>query len=508
MTRYAGPVPDVPAPTETTLRELAVAAATILAEDANTATVAIPLLHIRNAHPSTLKAYHPILEVRHDLRAEWRAKLTGFVLAMQAFRTSGAPWAGDVLPPKADVLLLSHFLRTSQAGNGEDLYFGKLPAALAAGGVSSVTALLNHTRLPWRRIAPEWLAAREPRVLLSRLGTAKRERAYGRALGAAAKRLQARSDERSMRGRLARAAALQGRGSGARTALRLADQIGQLVDRLRPRLVIGTYEGHSWERLAFQAIRQIDPSIVCVGYSHAVLFPFSHAMSTRLGDGYDPDMILTAGDITREQLRQAPGLEGIPIETLGSPRAMPSSLVPRNDLPQTCLVLPEGLVSESVMLVMLAAETARLMPHRTFRIRLHPVLTSDMVLRAIGNSPLPVNVTWSSGNHLEADFDAADMVLYRGSSAAIQATQAGLKPIYHMAPGETFSMDPLRSLVVWREQVTTALELAETIAAAERLDLHERQEQRSRAQAFCDKYFMPMQPDVVLDLLRVGSARG
>lgn len=493
--------PGATGPDTEALEALARATLALTSEDPDPGTIAVPLLHLRNAHPSSLEPYLPILAGRRDRRAEWRARLTGLAVPVAALRASGMPWMGDALPTKADVLLLSHFLRVAQAGTGEDLYFGNLSSGLAAAGTTSVTALLNHTRMPWSQIDPHWRSSAQPRVLLSRLMTMRQEMRYGGTLASAARRLKKRAGETSLTGRLAQAAAIQSQGSGGRTALRLADQVSGLVRRLQPAMVVTTYEGHSWERLVYRAIREIDPTIICVGYSHAVLFPFSHAISTRLGHGYDPDVIVTAGQATRDLLRQAPGLAGMPIEMLGSARAIVRAPEPVAR-PPTCLVLPEGLVSESALLLSLASETARRLPARTFRIRLHPVLTEEMVRKAMGDVQLPGNVVWSTGTALEADLARSDMVLYRGSSAAIQATQAGLKPFYYSAPGETLAMDPLLPLTVWREHVTSAQQLAARITAAEAFDQTERDREMALAQSFCDSYFTPMQPDPLLNLLR------
>ncbi len=97
--------------------------------------------------------------------------------------------------------------------------------------------------------------------------------------------------------------------------VRIQHQVGALCRWFRPRALLVTYEGHAWERQAFAAARGVDPDIRCVGYQHTILFPRQHAIRRSLGWPFDPDVILTAGDVTHELLAAGQSLSGTKLIT-------------------------------------------------------------------------------------------------------------------------------------------------------------------------------------------------
>ena len=60
--------------------------------------------------------------------------------------------------------------------------------------------------------------------------------------------------------------------------------------------IFTTYEGHPWERLIFAMAREIDPTIVCVGYQHAIVFRKQHAIRRKLTSNFEPNYILCSGE--------------------------------------------------------------------------------------------------------------------------------------------------------------------------------------------------------------------
>ena len=98
--------------------------------------------------------------------------------------------------------------------------------------------------------------------------------------------------------------------------------------------------------------------------------------------------------------------------------------------------------------------------------RLHPLFSFDS-LTAKNNlyNSLPDNVVLSD-KELDQDFDRCDWVLYRGSSAVIQAVVAGLRPIYfHVS--EQMKIDPLYELDVWKMEVETTQNIANILNNSE-----------------------------------------
>lgn len=299
---------------------------------------------------------------------------------------------------------------------------------------------------------------------------------------------------------IARIAALESMSGGSRAALRIGDQMRILVRRLQPKVIVTTYEGHSWERLAFAAARESKPDILCVGYAHATIFPFQKAMAMRLGPEYDPDVILTAGDITRDRLREIDSLRDIPIKTLGSARVSQKTQAqtPKAREP-ICLLLPEGLISECVALIQPAILVARAQPSLLFKIRLHPVLSREKLLAAVpAFRDLPPNVEWSANPSIEADLATARWALYRGSTAVIRAVQCGVRPIYFAMPGEEFCLDPLAGLETWRLRASCVNSLSKILTDSPAEVDHKSLES---ANDYCQRYFMPMNPSVIIEMV-------
>lgn len=485
------------------LREVADIAAQIIATHPRAEIVAIPFLHVLSAHPSVLERYQALYAPAARWRTKLQTMLTRIGIPALSAVESASLWSGDDLPDQVDILFISHFLNAREASGAKDLYFGDLPEKLKASGIRSATALINHTRVPWRKLADTWQAGATPRVLLNRTIGLSAELNIARQLNNAAAELRRGPATASLHRAVGSAAADLAPSSGSRTALRLATQVRQLVQQLRPKMLVTTFEGHSWERLVYSAGHDVDPNLLCVGYSHAVLFPFQDAMTRRFSHGYDPDVIVTAGDVMRDRLRIAPSLKDGRIETLGSVRRPTTSdASPHHARAPVCIVLPEGLVSESCTLSRVAIEAARHSPDIRFRLRLHPLVKREQVMVAARDLfPLPPNVSWSDAS-FDEDMQTARWTIYRGSSAAIQATLQGVRPYYFAMPDELFSIDPLASLPVWRERFTDAGQLA--IALQNDLDAApspQSDADAEAARAFCERYFMPMDPNVLAAMI-------
>ena len=89
--------------------------------------------------------------------------------------------------------------------------------------------------------------------------------------------------------------------NGVVANLKLHAQITDLCRQARPSVVITLYEGHAWERCVWHGARIGVFPVLCVGYQHTILRKHSHAVKRSLASDkrYDPDLILTVGDVTR-----------------------------------------------------------------------------------------------------------------------------------------------------------------------------------------------------------------
>ena len=229
----------------------------LLAADATTERVAIPWLHVIREHPVFLANYEDLFQTRMGVKASVRrssrallSRARWFRQIGKAFGSDGQPWFGQYDPPQEiDVLFVSHLLNASHAGQAEDFYFGGWPNELMAQGRSVMIALINHSGLPGAALVHKWKESEVPRILFSKSFGIQEEIALHRRMSEESLRLGAIAKQETaglLRMVLARASQ-EALSEGSRTTLRLFRQIGVLVARVKPRVMVITHEGHAWK---------------------------------------------------------------------------------------------------------------------------------------------------------------------------------------------------------------------------------------------------------------------
>ncbi len=464
--------------------------------------IATPWLHVIRAHPIFLENYAEIFSLQ--LEASWSRQLRNFVSSwrhlIKAAAGNGVPWSNvGELPQKCDVLIVSHLVNESFPGQEGDFYFGRAAGELAELGISSAIALINYTGTAPAILASSWRQAKIPRVILSPVLTMSAEWSLFRRARAEARRLRGcvTSPSNDLNHRVTARAAVEAASGGTISALRVGEQINALVKRLQPNAIVLTYEGHSWERIAFAAARAASPGIRCIGYQHAALFNLQHAVQRKLADDYNPDAILTPGRVSQLRLQKNPQLENVRIETLGSNRSFarqPAHAgVATNGDKHACLVLPEGIVGECNLLFGFALECARTMPDIEFIWRLHPNMNYEMLKKQNrAFRQLPSNVILSKSN-LKDDISRSRWALYRGSTAIVQAAVSGLTPIYLHQTGE-IPIDTLYEIEHLHAKVSHPNDFKALVTGPEGTDAGAKAQQ---IQDYCEQMFTPINTSVL-----------
>jgi hypothetical protein len=481
------------------------------------ARVAIPLLHVVSEHPSHTARYAPLLADAprvtpspHPAPAARGGTARRAARALAAALRPGAQRESDMqtlvrAAAPVDVLIVSRLTRAAQLQQPEDFYFGSLRRYLAQLGASSVVAYVDHA-------APQNAPATpvsEGRLLLSRRVAVHEELWLWQQCLRASRALQhlAERDLPPLERAAARLAAAQVRSGAALENLRLHGVIARLCRRLRPRIVITTYEGDASERMIWHAARADRRQPLCVGYQHTMLFKRAHAIRRRVsaaGINCDPDVILTLGEITQVALEASPGLNPVRLLLYGSHRRVePGNFSPGSARPARCLVLPDAHRDECGLLFAFAVDCAQALPGVTFVLRPHPATELIVPGQPSPLPPqLPVNVIISTGRSLAEECATSRYCLYRGSSAVLQTVRAGLRPFYVARAGE-LSFDPLWELAGWRETVTTAAQLAAHIASGDDAN----SQAAAAARRYCDRYVAPVRPAALEELLALAASR-
>ncbi len=279
--------------------------------------------------------------------------------------------------------------------------------------------------------------------------------------------------------------------------LRIGQAVGQACEELEPDVLVVTFEGHPWERIAFRRARAAVPGIVVLGYPHAGSLPGQHSLFRRLGSDLDVDGVLAPGDVTMRVFNRR--LPDIPVAVVGSPRRIGSS-VGAGERADVCLVLPEGLLSEVEILLDFALEVAAARPDFQFLVRLHPLVSGSsfkLLERLSDHSNIRV-----SDRSIVEDFAQAKWCLYRGSTMAVMAAAAGVMPIYVHVEGQSV-LDPLYEL--WSDTARPSHAVTSVHEAVHRLDLDV---EYPEAVQLAVKYFVPLEPHALSRLAaRVRAGR-
>ena len=469
----------------------------LLAPDSGDERIATPWLHVIRPHPIFLEGYADIFNSQFGTSWKRRIRNTGSALRhlAKACMSSGKPWASvGELPEKCDVLMISHLVNTSILNQDDDFYYGGAADELAEQGLSATIALINYTDTAPALLAGNWRQPKVPRVIFTPVqGLAAEFMLYLRAHASARQLKKSASDQSNDLSRRVKArAVIESTSGGAVSALRLGEQIKALVVRLKPRAIMVTYEGHSWERIAFAAARNVSPQIRCIGYQHATLFNQQHAVQRRLADKYNPDAILTSGKVAQSRLQKNQQLQDVKIVTLGSNRSFARQPAREwrssNEEKKICLVLPEGILSECNLLFGFSLQCARSIPNIEFIWRLHPNMNYEALTHQTPSlRDLPSNIVLSSST-LGEDIARSHLALYRGSTAIVQAGVSGVRPVYLHQPSEV-PIDTLYEIAEFHARVVEPDDLLKLLEQGEESHNAVMAEQ---VQEYCGLMFTPM----------------
>jgi hypothetical protein len=467
----------------------------LLAPDSAVERAAISWLHVVNEHPVSLAKYRGVFDnCPPDTLIAIKSAASTALRAKKTIRSLSGWHASSNISETTDVLFVSHILNEGQLGAKEDFYFGSLPETAMDLGLSCAVVLHDHTGSDLQTIAEKWPAKSAPRIIFDSTLPWREEWSIRRRLKCQSGQLAslANKSETTLQRLILQHASRQAMSSTSIATLRFYEQLTRLAQRLRPKAIVVTYEGHAWERLAFAAARKAAPNVRCIGYQHTILFPRQHAIKRRLGAFFDPNVVLTAGKVARDILREASQLDSVQIEVVGTHRfetpryGLFERILRKESL--SCLVIPDGTLSECLIIFDFVVDAAILAPALHFVIRMHPVLDFDAVAAANPRlKTLPANVEIST-SPISADFERCRWALYRGSSAAIHAVIAGLRPFYISCPNE-LRIDPLYQLSEWRKIVASPSEFVEKA----QLDLDSAPDVLSAewtgAREYCQRYF-------------------
>jgi hypothetical protein len=478
----------------------------LCSKDTRPARVAIDVLHFISQHYVHLAKYNQFLkEDDTHILSKIRNRLYLFARLFKiSTRKEGVihPLNDDAM---TSVIVFSHLNNIEALDSKTDFYFGELRDHLEKSGLSVRYVYLNKTNSStssicqaFRRLAPRDI------LLLNKFSTRTLYRAIRSLL----------IERRAINGDLATETNKARKRFLAKLAGNVFDlqsirnyavylQFLEIVARYKPETVFCTFEGHAFERLVFHASRSIDQSTRCIGYQHTLVYQFQHALCRSIGLGFDPDVILTSGDLSRSAIsNRLESDSGIDVITAGTIRAAVKNKKFGYSADQSaCLVAPDGTLDECELLFRFAISAAVQLENIEFLFRVHPIV-SFRLLRKRGIIPetLPANVTLSS-EPMEFDLSRCSWLLYRSSSVAVAGLYSGLRPLY-MNDGHGVSVDPLFALTQWKQAITSVDELRSVIRSDIKKGITLLEREWCESSRFRDDYFHNMNYQVFIDVAK------
>jgi hypothetical protein len=181
-------------------------------------------------------------------------------------------------------------------------------------------------------------------------------------------------------------------------------------------------------------------------------------------------------------------------EALNSPLNFSKKIIP------SCIVVPEGIIEECLLIFQFAIKAAKINKEIKFIFRMHPVLKYEQLVKIDKSlAALPSNIELSDKN-INEDFKRSRWALYRGSSAIIYGIMHGLRPFYLDIPGE-LTIDPIYKVNSWRLSVTKPEELCKHIERDISISDDELVCESKEALEYCKDYFSEVDYNVFIDEL-------
>lgn len=272
-----------------------------------------------------------------------------------------------------------------------------------------------------------------------------------------------------------------------------------LLRRVSPENFLLSYENNPWEKMCMMAVREDSPRTKIIAYQHNVIPQASTNMFvSRREKAFipKPDLILTTGDIPKRIMESYGSLNGGTIRPACALRQEYLFRIPERPYQRggTILLGLEGIF-EVYELINYVIDELRSYPDYKIMIRTHPVFSFERLQHKV-NAKLHhfPNVTLSEGGSLQQDIESSDIVIYWGSTVAMESLWMG-KPVIHFDNGSVLSFDPLFDCTHLKWTVSKEDRLITTLRAIESLSLEQYATERSMARAYLQKYFFPVGND-------------
>lgn len=262
----------------------------------------------------------------------------------------------------------------------------------------------------------------------------------------------------------------ENRGKSVVFSLLMERALRRFLKSFRPDRILQICENNPWERACVLAARGLVPEPEILGYHHcAVVLSHTKILMTESDRKLRPrpERLICTGDRPRDLMIRHGG--HLPEETVSGCAWRFEALrswQPRQSARWTgsILVILEGL-SSMVQLIRFMQEALAGQTDVTARFRAHPQYPLAWLLKESSLS-LEGHPTLSGTPHksLKEDLEAADLVVYKGTTAAMEAGYMGI-PLIHVKTPNLLTDDPLFELTDLKRTVSEPKEFIPAVKA-------------------------------------------
>lgn len=242
-----------------------------------------------------------------------------------------------------------------------------------------------------------------------------------------------------------------------------------LLKKFRPTQIIHICENNPWERACYRAAKKLTPKPELTGFMHcAALLSHTKIVITDAEKTVRPrpKRLICTGPRARDVMVRYGGHSPDEVQAGSALRQTYLSQVQHrkrlNRPIKNILVVLDGLPTtfQFVMFIYRALEG-----NRNFQttIRPHPAQTAEIILRETGlREPHLESIRFSRNKEITQDLEGADIVVYKGSTAAMEAGYMGI-PLVHVESGNLLTDDPLFEIDSLKKVARTPEELVTAI---------------------------------------------
>jgi hypothetical protein len=269
--------------------------------------------------------------------------------------------------------------------------------------------------------------------------------------------------------------------------------VKEIIRKTNAKNVITTYEGHAWERIIYNSVKEYDNEVRTFGFQNSFIFKHQHSIKRNLHNGFDPDFIICKGVGPLRFFKKNKFLPHKNLINIGSDYYTEpiSNKIKNKDI----LILPEADFEECKILFKMTLNLSKVLLNSKFYFRLHPSTNKNKFYKYISKFIYSKTIIISNQS-FEEDLLRTKFCLYRGSTAVLKAINYGLFVIY--VDTTNINIDILHSLEIKSFKLKKYDEINDII----NMKSDDILEFQSKMQKAMNKYFSPKNSK---DLIKVFS---